>query len=155
MRNTGRTAMAIKELNHINIRTEQMEETKDFFVDVVGLSIGYRPDFPSHGYWLYCGEVPIVHLSLSDPDGDPRTVASGRGEGLDHIGLSAKDLTGTEATLKEHKVTYKKCLAGGGRLVQVFFHDPNGVQVELAFESEAEGVTNDNFEPVDAAGLGV
>ena len=83
--------MAIKELNHINIRTDKMEETKDFFVDVVGLSIGWRPDFDSHGYWLYCGEVPIVHLSLSDPAGDPRTVASGRGEGLDHIGLSAKD----------------------------------------------------------------
>ena len=72
--------MAIKELNHINIRTDQMEETKDFFVDVVGLEIGFRPDFDSHGYWLYCGEVPIVHLSLSDPEGDPRTVAAGRGK---------------------------------------------------------------------------
>ena len=58
--------MAINELNHINIRTVKMEETKNFFVDVVGLEIGFRPDFPSHGYWLYCGEVPIVHLSLSD-----------------------------------------------------------------------------------------
>ena len=29
--------MAINELNHINIRTVKMEETKDFFVDVVGL----------------------------------------------------------------------------------------------------------------------
>lgn len=147
--------MAIKELNHINIRTVQMEETKNFFVNVVGLEIGFRPDFSSHGYWLYCGEVPIVHLSLSDPDGDPRTIAAGSGEGLDHIGLSAKDLTVTEKTLMENDVTYKKCLAGGGRLVQVFFHDPNGVQVELAFESVAEGVTNDNFVPVDAAGLGV
>jgi catechol 2,3-dioxygenase-like lactoylglutathione lyase family enzyme len=147
--------MAIKELNHINIRTDQMEETKDFFVDVVGLEIGFRPPFDSHGYWLYCGDVPIVHLSLSDPEGDPRTIASGRGEGLDHIGLFAQDLVATEKTLAENDVTYKKCLAGGGRLVQVFFLDPNGVQVELAFESAAEGVTNDNFVPVDVAGLGV
>lgn len=88
--------MAIKELNHINIRTDQMEETKDFFVDVVGLEIGFRPPFDSHGYWLYCGDVPIVHLSLSDPEGDPRTIASGRGEGLDHIGLFAQDLVATE-----------------------------------------------------------
>ena len=63
--------MAINELNHINIRTVKMEETKDFFVDVVGLEIGFRPDFPSHGYWLYCGDVPIVHLSLSDPKAIP------------------------------------------------------------------------------------
>ena len=147
--------MAIKELNHINIRTVEMEKTKDFFTDVVGLKIGFRPDFNSHGYWLYCGEVPIVHLSLSDPEGGPRTIAEGRGEGLDHIGLSARDLTGTEKILVENDVIYKKCLAGGGRLVQVFFHEPNGVQVELAFDSADEGVTNDNFVPVDAAGLGV
>jgi catechol 2,3-dioxygenase-like lactoylglutathione lyase family enzyme len=147
--------MAIKELNHINIRTDKMEETKDFFVDVVGLSIGWRPDFDSHGYWLYCTDVPIVHLSLSDPEGDPRTIASGRGEGLDHIGLFAHDLAGTEETLTKYGVTYRKCLASGGRLVQVFFLDPNGVQVELAFEAEPEGVTSDNFVAVDAPGLGV
>lgn len=147
--------MAIKELNHINIRTDKMEETKDFFVDVVGLTIGWRPDFGSHGYWLYCGDVAIVHLSLSDPEGDPRTVASGRGGGLDHIGLFANDLAGTENTLSEHGVTYRKCLASGGRLVQVFFLDPNGVQVELGFDAEPEGVTIDNFVPADAPGLGV
>ena len=147
--------MAIHELNHINIRTTKMEETKDFFVDVVGLEIGWRPDFPSHGYWLYCGDVPIVHLSPSDPAGDPRTIHSGRGNGLDHIGMSARDLLGTEKTLMESGVIYRKCLAGGGRLVQVFLLDPNGVQVELAFNAEAEGVTRDNFEPVESAGLGV
>ncbi len=147
--------MAIKELNHINIRTPKMEETKDFFVDVVGLEIGFRPPFDSHGYWLYCDDVAIVHLSLSDPDGDPRTIASGRGEGLDHIGLFAHDLAGTEKTLSSKGVTYRKILASGGRLIQVFFLDPNGVQVELGFEAEAEGVTNDNFVPVEAAGLGV
>ena len=147
--------MAINELNHINIRTMKMEETKDFFVDLVGLEIGWRPDFSSHGYWLYCGEVPIVHLSLSDPEGEPRTIHRGRGNGLDHIGLSARDLVGTEKTLRGHGVTYRKCLAGGGKLVQIFFLDPNGVQVELAFDAEIEGVTNDNFEPVDAYGLGV
>ena len=147
--------MAINELNHINIRTVKMEETKDFFIDVVGLEIGWRPDFPSHGYWLYCGEVPIVHLSQSDPEGEPRTIHSGRGNGLDHIGLSARDLTETEKTLTDNRVVYRKCIASGGKLVQVFFLDPNGIQVELAFDSEIEGVTSENFEPVDAVGLGV
>ena len=147
--------MAITDLNHINIRTEKMEETKDFFVDIVGLEIGWRPDFSSHGYWLYCGDVPIVHLSGSDPEGEPRTVASGRGAGLDHIGLFAKDLSGTEETLRNNDVTYKKVLASGGKLIQVFFHDPNGVQVELGFDADHEGVTQDNFETVDAPGLGI
>ena len=36
-----------------------------------------------------------------------------------------------------------------------FFHDPNGVQVELAFDADAEGVAPDSFVEVEAAGLGV
>lgn len=116
--------MAISELNHINIRTNLMEETKDFFVDVVGLEVGDRPPFDSHGYWLYCDGIAIVHLSLSDPAGDRRTVAEGRGDGLDHIGLFAHDLAGTEETLSTHDVTYCKRMAAGGRLIQVFFSRP-------------------------------
>ena len=113
--------MAIKELNHINIRTRPDGGNEGISLSMWSdLKSGFRPPFDSHGYWLYCGDVPIVHLSLSDPDGDPRTIASGRGEGLDHIGLFAQDLVATEKTLAENEVTYKKCLAGGGRLVQVF-----------------------------------
>ena len=147
--------MAISELNHINIRTILMEETKDFFVDVLGLKVGYRPPFDSHGYWLYCGDVAIVHLSFSEPDSDRRTVAEGRGDGLDHIGLNAHDLSSTERTLHEHNIKYLKRMAGEGRLVQVFFHDPNGVQVELAFDAAAENVTPESFVPIEAEGLGV
>lgn len=146
--------MAIKELNHINIRTMLMEETKDFYCDVVGLEIGWRPDFGSHGYWLYCGEVPIVHLSLSDPQGAPRTVADGMGNGFDHIGLSARDAASFEKNLKARGVSYAKRLAAGNRLVQIFVLDPNGVQVELAFDAAEEGVTPETFERVDAPGLG-
>ena len=147
--------MGITELNHINIRTCKMEETKDFFVNIVGLQIGWRPDFDSHGYWLYCDDVPIVHLSGSDPGGEPRTNHSGRGGGLDHIGLFANDLITMEETLQSNNIIYRKCLASGGKLIQVFFLDPNGVQVELGFDAVREGITPENFEVVDAPGLGV
>lgn len=147
--------MAIKELNHVNIRTKFMEETKDFYCDVIGLKTGWRPDFGSHGYWLYCGETPVVHLSLSDPEGDARTVPDGMGDGFDHIGLSAKDVGATEKTLSECGVPYAKRLGAGGRLVQIFCLDPNGVQVELAFDAAEEGITPENFRRVDAPGLGL
>ncbi len=146
--------MAVDELNHVNIRTLLMEETKDFFVDVVGLKVGFRPPFSNPGYWLYCGDTAIVHLSPCDPDGERRTVAEGFGSGLDHIGLSASDLDGTEGTLKRNEVDYTKRLGAGGDLVQVFFHDPNGVQVELAFDAGKEGVDAGNFAPVTTPGIG-
>lgn len=142
--------MAISELNHINVRTTKMEETKDFYVDVVGLEVGFRPPFDNHGYWLYCGDVAIVHLSPSEPESGARTNPEGMGNGLDHIGLSAKGLDETIATIERHGVKYLKRLAGGDRLVQVFFEDPNGVLVEIAFDAVAEGVNADNFEAVPA-----
>ena len=52
--------MSITSLNHINIRTDLMEETKDFYVDIVGLSVGFRPDFDDHGYWLYADDTATV-----------------------------------------------------------------------------------------------
>jgi len=142
--------MAINELNHINIRTTKMEETKDFYVNVLGLEVGFRPPFDNHGYWIYCGDTAIVHLSPSESDSDPRTNAEGMGNGLDHIGLSAVNLDETLNRVESHGVKYEKRLAAGNRLVQVFFEDPNGVLVELAFDAVAEGVNVEDFEPVPA-----
>lgn len=142
--------MSITSLNHINIRTLLMEETKDFYVDVVGLEIGFRPPFDNHGYWLYCGDTPIVHLSPSEPDSDPRTNPDGMGDGLDHIGLFAEGLGDTIKVLEKHSVSFEKRLAAGGKIVQVFFKDPNGVLVELGFDAETEGVNAEKFEAVPA-----
>ena len=74
--------MGITELNHINIRTTKMEETKDFFIDIVGLEIGWRPDFDSHGYWLYCGDGFGASRKIGTlPDGEvgnfPRSMVTG------------------------------------------------------------------------------
>jgi catechol 2,3-dioxygenase-like lactoylglutathione lyase family enzyme len=130
----------ITELNHINIRTNKMEETKNFYVEVIGLKVGFRPLFRDHGYWLYAGETAIVHLSPAETGSDPRTNPEGMGDGLDHIGLSGKGLKAYEAHLKRLGVDYTGQIAAGGRLVQLFINDPNGVRVEIAYNTAAEGV---------------
>ncbi len=142
--------MPINTLNHINIRTDLMEETKDFYVDVVGLDIGFRPEFGDHGYWLYAGDTAIVHLSPSESDSAARTNPDGMGNGLDHIGLFAAGLDDMQATLARKSVEYRTNLVSGGKILQVFFYDPNGVLVELGYDAPAESVTEENFEAVPA-----
>lgn len=139
--------MPITSLNHINIRTDLMEETKDFYVDLVGLTVGFRPEFGDHGYWLYAGDTAIVHLSPSEPDSPVRTNPEGMGNGLDHIGLFAADLGGMKATLAKRGIKYHTNLVSGGNILQVFISDPNGVIVELGYDAPAEGVTAENYEP--------
>ena len=142
--------MTITSLNHINIRTDLMEETKDFYVDVVGLEIGFRPDFGDHGYWLYSGDTAIVHLSPSESDSPARTNPDGMGNGLDHIGLFASGADDMKALLAKRGIKYHTNLVSGGQILQVFLYDPNGVLVELGYDAPAEGVTPENYEAVPA-----
>ena len=53
----------IRLIDHVNIATEKLQETRDFFVEVLGLEEGWRPEaFGFQGHWLYAGGRPIVHL---------------------------------------------------------------------------------------------
>jgi len=54
--------MALLSLNHVTIRPHDIEATRDFCVDIVGLREGARPPFGFPGYWLYAGDVPVIHL---------------------------------------------------------------------------------------------
>ena len=42
--------MPVSELNHYFIRANNLEETKNFYCDVLGFSVMPRPTFPFHGY---------------------------------------------------------------------------------------------------------
>ena len=109
-------------LNHINIRTASLEDTRDFYAEVLGLENGFRPPFPNPGYWMYAGK------------------------GLDHFAMWGAGLGEQLAVLEKHGIEYRKRLAGGGAVIQVFFHDPNGVQIELGFNPETEGITRESFD---------
>ena len=54
--------MPAQSLNHYTIRVRDLEATKNFYTDVVGLKVGDRPPLNFPGYWLYCGDMPTVHL---------------------------------------------------------------------------------------------
>ena len=54
--------MELKSFEHVLIIAKDLEATKNFYVDIVGLSVGKRPDFGFPGYWLYLGDTPCVHL---------------------------------------------------------------------------------------------
>src|SRR4029453_2859057 len=55
-------AMAVDALQHINLRSADVDRSRDFYVDVIGLYVGPRPPITSVGYWLYLGPVPVIHL---------------------------------------------------------------------------------------------
>ena len=138
--------MKIDNLNHINIRTMKMEETKDWYCDVLGLKAGFRPPFDEHGYWLYAGSTSIVHLSYSEENKPPRTVPDAMGDGLDHTGLFATGYHDMVRHLDSLSIEFENRLAGGDKIAQIFLYDPNGVLIELGYEVETEGIDTESFE---------
>ena len=128
--------MAIEGLNHFNIIAPAalMAEVRDFYVDVVGLQEGYRPDFGFPGHWLYAGEIAVLHLMDGDAFGGASGVAANPGTGhLDHIAFTATDLKATEARLADLGVEFRKSEFPDFNLAQLFLRDPGGLGVELNF----------------------
>ena len=132
--------MAIEGLNHFNIMGSRsiIEEVRDFYVDVIGLSEGWRPDFDFEGHWLYAGDAPILHLMVSEEGAvtDDGGLSSKTGH-LDHIALTAADLTTVESRLIELGQVYKKKVIPGFNVTQLFLHDPIGLGVELNFSESS------------------
>ncbi len=120
--------MAVKQLDHINITTAKLAETRQFFIDVLGLTEGYRPAFPFPGHWLYSGDQALVHLVGVEDMRDHGPTAA-----LDHFALEATGYEETLARLKDLSISVFTNDIEELGLKQVFFSDPNGVTIELDF----------------------
>ena len=55
--------MPITHLEHFLVLTDDIEATRDFYRDALGLTVGPRPPLPFTGYWLYAGRAPCVHIA--------------------------------------------------------------------------------------------
>ncbi|MGH8216710.1 MAG: VOC family protein [Rhodanobacteraceae bacterium] len=120
-------------IGHINLRAsaEIIERMRRFYVDVVGLREGSRPNFRSgsHGHWLYAGDVDVLHLSIRN-DGVSGTCATGA---FGHMAFAIDDLAAAQARLDAAGVPYETDIVDERHQVQLFLADPAGVGVELTF----------------------
>ena len=123
--------MPLTTLHHFTVQTEDLEATRDFYRNVLGLEVGFRPDLDFPGYWLYCGDVPVVHLV-------PKQNVIGGGPSadtgpLDHIAFLAKDFAGLKASLDAQGIKYRENHIARPPIDQLFFPDNNNVMIELNF----------------------
>jgi len=126
--------MGVLALNHINIRAPRpvLEEVRNFYMEVIGLTEGFRPDVPIHGYWLYLGDLPVLHLMEWSDITEPPTFERGY---LDHVAFSCDGLEDFINKLKNLDVVYTRrdFDLNGGIFTQLEVTDPVGNGVELNF----------------------
>ena len=119
--------MKVHGMNHFTIRAHDLEATRAFYSDILGLKEGYRPPFSFPGIWFYAGKHPILHVIGQRTPPDPK------GGVFDHMAYSAKNLAGMVAKLKAKGIEHEVIKQVGSEVWQVFFYDPNGAKIELDF----------------------
>ena len=143
--------MLINSLDHCAIRTTKLQETRDFFVGILGLEDGERPDFPFPGAWLYTDSTAVIHLIGVDPDdpsglqryvgGEISTEALQGSGAFDHIAFRANDPSVLTERLKQTDYEYRERQVPNMNLFQIFVEDPNGITIELNYWGENESET--------------
>ena len=134
--------MALKTFEHVLILADDVDKTKNFYVDILGLEVGYRPDFPFKGYWLYLKDnkkAACIHLAMRKQDtgqdyyiGKKDDVNSGSAV-FDNFAFNADDIEGMKTKLDEISMEYTHRKVPGFPLEQLFIDDPDGVKVELNY----------------------
>ena len=106
-------------LHHVSRQTRKLEETRKFYVDVLGFREVPRPNMNFAGAWLYGAGIQI-HLIDEPFDAPPSTINSKE----NHIAFKVTDMDAAEAALKEQGIAYKRNIVPERRVGSDLFPRP-------------------------------
>ena len=135
--------MPVTAINHYLVVSKNLERSKKFYQDVLGLDLAERPDFGFPGYWLKTGDNICVHLASQDPNKirdqfllkkHPKGT-NGSGS-VDHIAFLAQDPEAVRERIQKNRVEMHYRSFPDAKLFQIFLRDPDDVTIELNFLGE-------------------
>jgi len=117
-------------LDHVTIRTRDLQATRSFFLTVFDLEEGERPlairRIPGH--WLYSECRPLVHIIGSQGSGIERAA-----EAIDHVGLRMEGYANFRKKLDHLGIRYTPMDLADLQERRLFFHAPGGPLLEAVF----------------------
>ncbi|MEM8790121.1 MAG: VOC family protein [Pseudomonadota bacterium] len=118
-------------LDHVNIRTHQLAAMTKWYVEVLGLTEGWRPPFQFPGAWLYAGDDAIVHLIgvEREPAADTSDLK------LEHFAVQGDDLEATRARYAAAGIRVEERAVPGTTLLQLNIWDPDGNHIHVDFDT--------------------
>ena len=127
--------MSVGVLDHFNIRTRKLGETVRFYEEVLDLKKGERPNFAFPGAWMYSEGKPVVHLVDISQTSEQQKPNSGV---VHHVAFASRDFAGMKQRLKSKGLPFDVREVPGVDVWQIFVTDPNGVMIELNYETAKE-----------------
>lgn len=130
-------------MQHYMVLSKNLEKTRHFYCDVLGLRTGFRPPFDFEGLWIYVGDVAVVHVATQTSyEVSGRVEAAGKRHGsgsVDHIAFSADNYDELVSSFDRHGVKYRATKVPDSDLRQLFVLDPDGIQIEINIRANASG----------------
>ncbi len=134
------------EINHVLIRSANIDAMIRFFERVLGLKNGKRPPFAFAGAWLWSDDKPLIHLSEANPIdkgqldylGDKKMIRNSGTGIIDHIAFTGRDYKHLIKSLQNHQINYFERDVPLTGEHQVFVEGPEGLQVEIQFNQGVE-----------------
>jgi catechol 2,3-dioxygenase-like lactoylglutathione lyase family enzyme len=130
--------MPLTRMEHLLVLTDNIELTREFYEEALGLRVGERPPLEFPGYWLYAEKVPCVHLAEresytahSERLGIPASAPAESTGAVDHVAFNGEDYEAVRSRLAERGVEAAENAVPGAGLRQLFLEDPNGVKIEI------------------------
>ena len=130
--------MNVEALDHVNIITDKLDETAEFYGRLLGLVRKDAPPplTPETATWMFdARDRAIIHInSLDCRRTYDRAVEPGSlTGGIHHVALKCTGYEDVKARLDEMGAHYKENLVAAISLRQIFTPDPNNVLLELNF----------------------
>ena len=127
---------------HVSIKTADLERSRRFYKNVMGLTEAPRPPLGFPGAWFAVptpvGEAIIHmyagHVATTEPDG---SVPVGT-KAIDHVAMTAIGYDAIRERIKKAGLDWREGGIRNGNLWQLYVFDPSGVQLELSFDARAE-----------------
>lgn len=130
--------MNVNALDHVNIITDRLDTTAEFYKALLGLERrdAPAPMTPDNAQWMYDGQDrPIIHINAVDcPRAFEREVQPGSLTGaIHHVALNCSGYDEVLARICDAGLEYQVNTIEAIDLRQIFTADPNNVLLELNF----------------------
>ncbi|GLJ05658.1 hypothetical protein SUGI_0022400 [Cryptomeria japonica] len=127
-----RKPLPLTSLNHISLVCKSVEESVNFYENVLGFVPIKRPgSFGFDGAWLFNYGVGIHLLQCDNTDNLPKKSEI---DPMDnHISFQCESMEVVERILEDMRIKYvkRRVEEGGLYIDQIFMHDPDGFMIEI------------------------